>query len=110
MPFIVKLFMTVAIIVLCVQVGRRVPSMAGLIATMPLTSLLVLLWLYVDQRKDPALLVNYAKGAMFGILPSFLFFVAAFVCLKRGLPFPAALGISFTVWALGAVMHQWLLR
>jgi F0F1-type ATP synthase assembly protein I len=110
MPFIVKMLMTVAIIIFCVQVGRRFPSLGGLIATMPLTSLVVLLWLYVDHRKDPDLLVNYSKGAMFGILPSLLFFAAAFVCLKKGLPFPAVLGIGFAIRSLGAVVHQWLLR
>ena len=34
MPFVVKLLMTVAIIIFCVLVGRRFPSLGGLIATM----------------------------------------------------------------------------
>ncbi len=41
MPFIAKLLMTVAIVIFGVQVGRRFPSRGELIATIPLTSLVV---------------------------------------------------------------------
>ena len=45
MPFLLKLVITNAVIIACTQIGRKYPTLAGLIATMPLTSLIVLVWL-----------------------------------------------------------------
>lgn len=110
MPFILKLFLSNCIILLCVWLGRRYPSLAGLIATMPLTSLIVLLWLQNDASGDSASLSNYVAGVFFGVIPTLLFFGAAWFCLKRGVPLPATLAVSFAVWIAAAGVHQLLLK
>ena len=43
MPFIVKLLITNLVIISCAQIGRRFPSLAGLVAAMPITTLAVML-------------------------------------------------------------------
>ena len=108
--FAAKLIISVAVILLATQIGRRAPTLAGLIAVMPLTSLLVLLWLYWDHPGDFALMSDYCGGALLGIIPTVLFFVTALVCFRRHLPLWAVLCASFAVWLLGAFVHQWLLR
>lgn len=108
--FAVKLLISLLVILLATQVGRRFPSLAGLIAVMPLTGLLVLLWLYWDRPGDFALMVGYCEGALLGIVPTILFFVTALLCFRRHLPLWAVLTASFAVWLLGAFVHQWLLR
>ena len=110
MNFFVKLLITNAVIVSCVFVGRKHPSLAGLIATMPLTSLLVLVWLHLDNPQDPQLMTGYTRGVLWGIIPTVLFFVVAFFCFRRQLPLSVALGGSFAAWLAGAVVHQWLVR
>ncbi len=49
MRFLIKLLISVGIIIFCTQIGRKLPSLAGLIAVMPLTGVIVLLWLYSDN-------------------------------------------------------------
>jgi len=110
MQFLVKILLSLVIIVTCTQIGRRIPSLAGLIAVMPLTGLIVLVWLYVDNPADPELLSRYTKGALWGILPTILFFCTAYLCFKRGIGLWPSLLASFAVWFLGAAVHQWLLR
>ncbi len=110
MHFALKLLISNLIIILCVWLGRRVPSLGGLIATMPITSLIVLLWLRHDNPPDRTLLPAYVEGVFFGVIPTMLFFGAAWFCLKRGLPFPAMLTISFAVWIAAALLHQLLLK
>lgn len=110
MSFAIKLAVTIAVIVFCTQIGRKLPSLAGLIATMPLTGLIVLMWLYFDNPGNYDLLVNYTKGALWGILPSILFFLVAFLCFQKHLSLPIVLSASFAVWLLGAIVHQWFLR
>jgi uncharacterized membrane protein (GlpM family) len=106
MQFAVKLIASMCLIVACTQIGRRFPSLAGLIATMPLMSLIVLLWLYSDHPRDADLILNYTKGALLGIAPSILFYLAAYVCLRKHLSLPMALIVGFTTWLLGALAHQ----
>lgn len=110
MPFLAKLLLTNLVIVTCVQLGRRFPPLAGLIATMPITTLAVLLWLRSDNPGNSRLLADYARGALWGIIPTFLFFAAAWFCLRRGMALPVALAASFGVWLAGAAVHQWLVR
>ena len=108
--FTIKLFVSVSIIILCTQIGRRFPTLAGLIAVMPLTGLIVLLWLYSDNPDNFGLMIQYTRGALWGIVPSILFFLVAFVCFYKHLPLWIVLCASFAVWLAAAFVHQWLLR
>jgi len=109
MRFVIKLLISVCVIAFCAQIGRRLPTLAGLIAVMPLTGLIVLVWLYLDNPGNFNLMTEYTKGALWGIVPSVLFFLVAFVCFRRHLPLWIVLCASFAVWLIGAFVHQWLL-
>ena len=110
MKFVIKLVISVCIISICAVVARKAPTLAGLIAVMPLTGLIVLIWLYLDNPGNFALMTDYAKGALWGIVPSILFFLVAFICFQKQLPLWIVLCASFAVWLIGAFFHQWLLR
>lgn len=110
MPFLFKLVVTNLIIIACARIGRNHPTLGGLIATMPLTSLLVLIWLHLDNPGDFRLMTDYTRGVLWGIIPTILFFAAAFLCFRRQLPLPLALSAGFAVWLAGAAVHQWLVR
>jgi len=110
MQFLVKLLVSVVIIVFCGQIGRKLPTLAGLIAVMPLTGLIVLLWLYTEAPGNFNLMTEYTKGALWGIVPSILFFLVAFMCFRRQLSLWIVLCASFAVWLIGAFIHQWLLH
>jgi uncharacterized membrane protein (GlpM family) len=110
MPFLVRVAITVVIIVIFVQVGRRLPTLGGLLATMPLTSVIVLIWLRTDCPDDPGLLTRYAQGAFWGIIPSLVFFGVTYLCFRREMTFPAVLTVGFAAWLVGAAVHQWFLK
>lgn len=110
MKFAIKLLISICIISICAAVARKVPTLAGLIAVMPLTGLIVLVWLYLDNPGNFALMTDYAKGALWGIVPSILFFLVAFVCFQKQLPLWFVLCASFAVWLVGAFFHQLLLK
>jgi uncharacterized membrane protein (GlpM family) len=98
------------VISICAAIARKMPSLAGLIAVMPLTGLIVLVWLYLDNPGNFALMTDYAKGAFWGIVPTILFFLVAFLCFQKHLPLWIVLCASFAVWLVGAFFHQLLLR
>jgi len=106
----IKILISVIIIVFCTQIGRRLPTLAGLVAVMPLTGLIVLVWLYTDNPDNFNIVIDYTKGALWGILPSILFFLTAFICFRKHLSLWFVLCASFAVWLIAAFFHQWLLH
>ncbi len=105
-----KVILSIIVILLATTIGRKWPSTAGLIGVMPLTGALVLVWMYLQNRGEPAVMETFARGALWGILPSILFFLAALLCFRRQLPLPIVLLASFGVWLAGAFVHQHFLR
>ncbi|MFZ0033863.1 MAG: DUF3147 family protein [Sedimentisphaerales bacterium] len=110
MRFLIKLLVSVCVIVFCTQIGRKLPTLAGLIAVMPLASLIVLLWLYADDPGNFRLMSDYCRGALWGILPTILFFLVAFICFRKQLALWIVLCAGFAVWFIAALAHQWLLN
>jgi uncharacterized membrane protein (GlpM family) len=110
MKFAIKLLISLFVISVCAAIARKAPTLAGLIAVMPLTGLIVLIWLYLDNPGNFALMTDYTKGVLWGIIPTILFFLVAFVCFQKQLPLWIVLCASFVVWLIGAFFHQWLLK
>lgn len=106
MPFFLKAAVSLAVIITCAQIGKRYPTLGGLIATMPLTTLLVMLWMRADQPSDNAIMTRYTTGVLWGIGPTILFFLALRFCFQRNLGFGVSLLIAATAWLAGAVIHQ----
>jgi len=109
MRFVIKLFISLCVITLCSQL-RKLPSLGGLIAVMPLTGLIVLIWYYQDNPGNFDLMTEYTKGALWGIVPSTLFFLVAFLCFQKRLSLWIVLCASFTVWIIAGIIHQLLLH
>jgi uncharacterized membrane protein (GlpM family) len=110
MQLLIKISLSLAIILLATFTAKRFPSAAGLIGVMPLIGALVLAWVYLENQGDPGIMAGFAKGALWGLVPSILFFLVAFFCLKKGFPLTIVLVASFAAWFLTAMVHQWALK
>lgn len=110
MDFFIKLLFSIVVIIVCTQIGRRFPSLSGLIATMPIVSVIILVWLYSDNPGDFKLMEDFTKAALWGILPSILFFIVAYYCFRNHYGIGIVLGVSFSTWLIGAFVHQWFLK
>jgi uncharacterized membrane protein (GlpM family) len=110
MQVLIKAAISLIVIIIATCVAKKSPSLAGLIAVMPLTGALVLVWVYLENRGNPTIMQGFARGALLGILPSVLFFAVALLCFKKDLSLPLVLCSSFVVWLAAALAHQWFLR
>ncbi len=110
MQILTKIVLSVVIILVATAIGKRLPSTAGLIGVMPLTGALVLVWMYLENKGDSEIMQSFAKGALWGILPSILFFLVALFCFKKHYSLPIVLVSSFGVWMAAAFVHQWILK
>lgn len=107
---IIKILISLCIILAAIMIGKRFPSLAGLISVMPLAGAIILVWMYIDNKGDPRVMQQFTRGAIWGILPSILFYIAALVCFRKGLSLPVCLFASFAVWLMGAAIHYWILK
>ena len=105
MQIAVKIVFTVLIVLGATELGKKLPSIAGLIATMPLTSLMVMIWLSIESPDKAQTMISYSSGAFWGVIPSMMFFGAASLCYQRGMALPSVIAISFVVWIAGAGVH-----
>lgn len=110
MQVLLKVTLSIIIILAATAIAKKVPSAAGLIGVMPLTGALVLVWVYLENKGNTVIMQAFAKGALWGILPSILFFLVALFCFKKDVSLPVVLTASFGTWLLAAAVHQWILR
>ncbi|HVI31816.1 DUF3147 family protein [Phenylobacterium sp.] len=80
------------------EIARRSPGFAALVASLPLVSILGMIWLWRDTR-EPERLAAHAEATFWFVLPSLPMFLVVPALIRRGLPFwPALLcGCALTV-------------
>ena len=79
---ITKYLLTAAVVVLVSELAKRSDKLGGLIAALPLVTLLTLIWLYVeDQPSDK--IANHAKYTFWYVLPTLPMFLAFPALLAR---------------------------
>jgi hypothetical protein len=95
--YILKLFLTAGIIVLISEISKRMPLLGSLIASLPLVSVLGMIWIY-GETKDLIRIADHAEGTFWYVLPSLPMFLLMPFLLRKGISFPAALsaGIALT--------------
>ena len=106
--FLVKVAVSAVIIAGVSELAKRMPSLGGLIAAMPLTTLLVLIWLYAETG-DYQLAHSFTRSVLYAIVPTIFFFVTALYLFKRGTSFIMLLFVSFVVFLGAAAVHQYFL-
>ncbi len=103
--YIVKLLITVVLIVLISELAKRSTLYGALLASVPLVSVLAMIWLYVDTR-DSARVAALSGSIFWLVLPSLALFVVLPVLLKAGVNFylSMAIGIAATVFCYWLVV------
>ncbi|MBV9528024.1 DUF3147 family protein [Sphingomonas sp.] len=74
------------------EIARRYPGWGGLVASLPLTSILAMIWLWRDSG-DTGQVATLSGSIIWFILPSLPMFVALPALLRLGLGFWASLAI-----------------
>jgi len=71
-------------------VSRRYPGLGALIASLPLISVLGMIWLWND-KPDVENMARHAEATFYYVIPSLPMFLLIPMLLRRGLPFIPAL-------------------
>ena len=90
---VVKVLISALIIVAVSELSKRSSFAGGILASLPLVSLLAMVWLYRETH-DPARIAALSTSIFWLVLPSLVLFLVLPALLKRHMSFYAALLLS----------------
>ncbi len=108
MPLWTKYALTSALIVLISELAKRSDRLGGLIAAMPIMTLLTLCLLYMDHNPSQKIALH-AYYTFWYVVPTLPFFLIFPYCLPR-LGFWTSLGLSSLITALIFYLFMLLMR
>jgi F0F1-type ATP synthase assembly protein I len=79
---IVKYLITAGVVVLVSELAKRSDKIGGLVAALPLVTVLTLIWLYVEQQ-PASKIANHAWYTFWYVIPTLPMFLAFPVLLLR---------------------------
>lgn len=109
MYFLIKTLITAVVIAGVSELAKRWTPVAAILASLPLTSILAMIWLYHDTR-DSAKVIELSNGIFWAVLPSLLFFVALPLLLRAGLKFGLGMILASAIMFVGYTVYVAVLR
>ncbi|HSG33952.1 MAG TPA: DUF3147 family protein [Sphingomonadaceae bacterium] len=102
---VAKALLAGAMIAAIAEIGKRLPTMAALVASLPLVSILGMIFLW-RERPDAENMAVHAEATFWYVLPSLPMFLVVPFLLRSGWPFWLSLlaGCVLTVVLYGALM------
>lgn len=108
LQFLLKILVTVVTVLVASMLAKRSGWLGALVASLPLTSLLVLGWLYFDTR-EPRQVAELAMGIFWFVLGSLPFFLVLAFALRRAWNAGLAFSLAALAGFAGITLTQWLL-
>ena len=105
---ILKGLLSGAIVVTVSELAPKNNTVASIIHSLPLVSLLAFIWLYSD-KKDAALVGQHAFGTFWFVLPTLPMFLVLPAMLRNGFAFWTALAASCALTVALYLIAVWLL-
>ena len=96
------------LITLVSEVSKKTGYLGGFIASLPITSMLALFWLYNDTKNSDKV-AELSIGILLFVIPSMVFFIVLPILLKRELNFYLALIISSGIMVSGYALFSLIL-
>ncbi len=90
---IVKAAISGILIAIASEIAKRYPGWGALIVSLPLVSILAMMWLWRDTH-DPVRLAAHAEATFWFVIPSLPMFLLIPAMLRHGLSFWAALALG----------------
>src|SRR5262245_32519069 len=89
----IKVLLTAVLVVAISEVAKRSTLFGGILASLPLTSLLALIWLY-GETGDAGKIASLSYSIFWYVLPSLVLFIVLPLLLARGFGFWLSLAIA----------------
>lgn len=107
--YILKVLISAVLIVTISEVGKKSSFWGAVLASLPLTSILAICWLYYDTQKASKVM-DLSIGIFWITLPSLVFFVMLFVLMKYGFDFFPSMVSSILIMSTTYTAYVYLLK
>jgi hypothetical protein len=94
--YIVKIVITTLLIILIAEISKRSTLAGSILASIPLISVLAMVWLYVDTG-DTERVATLSQSIFWLIIPSLTLFISLPLLLKKGVGFYPSMGIAIVL-------------
>lgn len=105
--FIIKAALSGLIIAAVAEIARRSPGFAALVASLPLISVLGMIWIRLGGA-DSGRIADHAEGTFWFVLPSLPMFLLMPALLRAGLNFWVALAAGCALTVALYVLMLWV--
>lgn len=99
LPVALKVVLTALLVVAIAEIAKRSTFAGAVLASIPITSVLAMVWLYADTG-DTEKVAALASGIFWLVLPSLALFIALPLLLRAGWPFGASLAAATALTAV----------
>ena len=97
--YVVKVLVSTIVIVGVSEIAKRSGYWGGVLASLPLVSILAITWLYIDTH-DAVKVAALSRSTLWFVLPSLAFFIVLPSMLGTGRPFGFCMAVALAVTAL----------
>lgn len=104
--FVLKAIVSGVLVAAISTIAKRYPGWGGLIASLPLVSVLSMLWLYGETR-DVDKVARLSIGAFWFFLPSIPMFLVIPIMLRSGFSFPVTMVVACVLTIALYAMMSW---
>ena len=109
MQFLLKVLVSALVIAGASELARRYSVIGALLAALPLTSILAMIWLWRDGV-PAAQIADFSSSIFWLVLPSLLLFIVMPLMLRAGYGFWSSLGAGCALTVLGYAIGLYALR
>lgn len=96
--YIFKLAVTTVLIVLISEIAKRSSLIGAILASVPLVSVLGMIWLYVDTQNTQKI-IELSHSIFWLVIPSLALFIALPLLLKHGVNFYLSMALAIALTA-----------
>ena len=104
---VIKIFSSAIIIGVVTEIARRFPLYGGIIAALPLISLLSIIWLTVQGQNNEQIL-QFTWGVLIGLPATIFLLGAVYIALKNHLHLGIAISIGIVCRGVFLGIQKWI--
>ena len=105
---VMKIIASAIVIGVVTEISRRFPSYGGVLAALPLVSLLSIIWLYV-QGEQTATLSKFALGVLWGFPATAFLLIIVYIALQNSLHLFLSIALGGCGWLLFLFIQNFVL-
>ena len=104
--YLIKILLTAAVVVAVAEIAKRSTFWGAAVASLPLTSVLAFVWLYLDTGNTQRV-ADLSQSIFWLVLPSLTLFLVLPLMLRSGLGFWLSLAAACAATAVAYFVMVW---